>query len=579
MLFRSLPPAPAALARPTRTLHLWLLALLFAAWIVPGLIGHEPWKSDEATTFGLIYHILQSGDWVVPTLAGEPFMAKPPLYYLVAALFAKVFSLVLPLHDGARLASGFFMGLTFLFTALGARELFGKNIGKGWVAALILLGCLGLLVRAHQIIAEMASLSGYAIGLYGLALCLRRSVAGGVWLGVGAGIGFMSEGLFAPGILGITAVALLLFKAWRNRKYLLTLLVALGAVLPWLLIWPLALYLRSPDLFSEWLGISYFWQIPGLIRISPLAEPSYYLKILPWFAWPALPLALWTLWALWIERRTAGNVPDSAQAGGWSQAGIQLPVTAFVVMLLVLMFSADARQVAALPLLLPLSLLAAMGVERLRRGAANAFYWFGVMLSLFCVGVIWFYWGALELDVPARLSQHLDKLQPAYASRFRATVFAIAMIYCIAWIVLLLRLPNSPERPVIIWAAGMALGWGMLMTLLVGWLDTGRSYRGVVASMQQSLPENYRCISSQDLGEPQRAMLHYYGNIMTQRIELVPTQSTGGNQGNKSTACDLFLVQSVAKIPVKLPGSGWKKIWEGRRSGEKIELFRLYRRN
>ena len=168
MLFRNLPPAQAALDRPTGTLHLWLLALLFAAWILPGLIGHAPWKSDEATSFGLIYHILQSGDWVVPTLAGEPFMDKPPLYYLVAALFAKVFSFLLPLHDGARLASGFFMGLTFLFTALGARELFGKNTSKGWVAAVILLGCLGLLVRAHQIIADMALLSGYAIALYGL---------------------------------------------------------------------------------------------------------------------------------------------------------------------------------------------------------------------------------------------------------------------------------------------------------------------------------------------------------------------------------------------------------------------------
>jgi hypothetical protein len=46
--------------------------------------------------------MLQSGDWLVPTLAGEPFMDKPPLFYWTAALFAKLFSPLLPLHDGAR---------------------------------------------------------------------------------------------------------------------------------------------------------------------------------------------------------------------------------------------------------------------------------------------------------------------------------------------------------------------------------------------------------------------------------------------------------------------------------------------
>ena len=31
-------------------------------------------------------------------------------------------------------------------------------------------------------------------------------------------------------------------------------------------------------------------------RRTRRVEPLYYLKNLPWFAWPALPLALWTLW-------------------------------------------------------------------------------------------------------------------------------------------------------------------------------------------------------------------------------------------------------------------------------------------
>src|SRR3990170_5406288 len=104
----------------------WLYALI-AAWVFLGLVGHDPWKPDEAYTFGLVYHILQSGDWVVPTLAGEPFMEKPPLFYLSAALFAWMLSPLLPLHEGAMLTSGIYMAPTFLFVGLGGRELYGKE--------------------------------------------------------------------------------------------------------------------------------------------------------------------------------------------------------------------------------------------------------------------------------------------------------------------------------------------------------------------------------------------------------------------------------------------------------------------
>ena len=66
------------------------LAILMVLYVVPGLVGHDPWKQDETYVFGIIYSMLQSGDWTVPMVAGEPFMEKPPLYYWVALLFAKL---------------------------------------------------------------------------------------------------------------------------------------------------------------------------------------------------------------------------------------------------------------------------------------------------------------------------------------------------------------------------------------------------------------------------------------------------------------------------------------------------------
>ena len=74
-------------------------------------------------------------------------MEKPPLFYITAALVAQVGGAWLPLHDAARLASGFYMGLAMLFIGLAGRALHGK--GTGWLAVLIVMGCVGLFFRAH----------------------------------------------------------------------------------------------------------------------------------------------------------------------------------------------------------------------------------------------------------------------------------------------------------------------------------------------------------------------------------------------------------------------------------------------
>ena len=88
----------------------WVLAILLATYIFAGLIGHDPWKHDDAISIGVVHDILTSGQWLTPSLAGRPY-PESPLYYWVAAASGFLWSWLLPLHEGARLASGLFLSL------------------------------------------------------------------------------------------------------------------------------------------------------------------------------------------------------------------------------------------------------------------------------------------------------------------------------------------------------------------------------------------------------------------------------------------------------------------------------------
>src|SRR5437773_8232080 len=97
---------------PYRALKQAGLVLLCAAWIVLGLVGHDPWKPDDATSFGIAYDMLRHGDWVVPQVAGVPQPERPPLFYALAAASARTLEGFMPLHDGARVAVGLSLAAT-----------------------------------------------------------------------------------------------------------------------------------------------------------------------------------------------------------------------------------------------------------------------------------------------------------------------------------------------------------------------------------------------------------------------------------------------------------------------------------
>jgi len=531
------------------------VSMLVAAWVLFGLVGHDPWKADEAYTFGIVVDYLRHGDWVVPTLAGESFVEKPPLFYIVSAASAYLFGGLFPLHDAARLATGFFVGMTLLFLGLTAREIYGRGYAAACIV--IFISCLGTFVRLHQLITDVALLAGIAVGIFGLALARRTLWSASAALGIGATCAFFAKGLLGPGLLALTSLLLLSFAPWRTRRYLAALsIAALIAIIP-ATIWMHALYARSPALFHEWFVLNNFGRFLGFTRIGPHAPPGYYGYTLLWYAFPALPLAGYAVWTSW--RRADAET---------TRRNIQLPAVLAIVVACVLGFANDSRELYLLPLMLPLSLLAAVGIVWLpatgvRAMSRSAVWGFGAAALL-----IWLGWLVLVSGIPNRMQALLLAYQPGFVPTVRWIHLALAVCATlVSGFVLSRRNIASSGQALMQWALGLTLCWALLATLWVPFLDAGKSYRAMIDSLASQLPGN-GCVASLNLGEPQRGLMVYFAHVTTVRLEVVP-----------DARCEALLVQGRRITGAPPPEPDWIAVWEGARPGDLKEFYRLYRRD
>jgi len=532
-----------------------LLALVFlvAAYVVPGLIGHDPWKQDEAYSFGIIYNLVRTGDWVVPRLAADPFMEKPPAYYITAAGFARLFSPPLQMHDAARLATGLYLSLTFLFTGLLGRETWGP--GYGVAAVLALISCIGLLQHGHFMITDTALLAGMTIAGYGLLLGRRSVWLGGFWIGTGAGLAFLSKGLLGPGILGVTALLLpVVCRTWRSRVYAGAFLAAALFTLPWFLIWPTALYLRSPELFSRWLWDNNFGRYLGFAELGPPSKSGFWLKSLPWITFPVLPLLLWTLW--------------SRGRDALERAGVRLALLLSAVGWGVLFVASTARDLYALPLLPPLVIAATGALGRMPLPLIRAGYWISLVLFGLLALLLWILWILMQVGgAPPDLPGLAGAMPMDFVPQFQPWALGLALTLQIGWGWTLWRFCPPGVAALASWPAGLALVWGLAVTLHLPWLDYGKSYRTVFESLERAMPARYNCLADIGLRESERGMLHYFADLTTRHIK-TPEVSP----------CSLIPVETKRTSDPEGGdlGASWSLIWEGSRPADARDCFLLF---
>ena len=565
-------PASATLALPR-----WALFALCLLYIIPGLVGRDPWKNEDAAGFGIMWTMAHGGlhDWLWPHIAGLPRPEEGPLAFWIGAIFIKLFGWLLGDSLAARLSSGMFFllgSLSVWYSAylLGRRSEtqplrlafggqpeptdYGRTLADG--ALLIFLGCLGLLLHSHSTSANALQVALVACGLYtAIRFFEAATIRNAVLLGLVLGLLILTRGWVLP--LGLFAglVSLTAFREpkliWRLFLNVLPVALLLGGS------WFLACYLVRPfngSPIDAWMA----WNLqridtPGLIGLKTLLRDSV------WFAWPAWPFAAWAVYA-------------------WRRQGrplhIVLPLCFVAVMLILGLLDPHPEQALLLALLPPLAVLAAFGLPTMKRGAINAVDWFSVMSMSFVAAFLWLGWIAKQTGWPAWLAKNAYRQIPGFQPEFNWIAFLVAVGATVGWLLLvhwrISRRPSVLWRAVVLSSGGVILIWLLLMSLWMPSINYSKSYAEVGRQIGLKITLPNQCVDS-NVGPAQRASFAYFGKVPFAEFD--------------GARCDYLLLQTrntrpprPAPATITRAGAQWGLIWEGRRPSDRDESFRLYLR-
>lgn len=568
----------------------WALFLLCVLYVVPGFLGRDPWRPDDAVGFGIAYTMLGGGlqDWLAPNVLGAPTADQGPLPYLIAAGLTRVAQAVSPAlqavhpalvvdpHFTVRLTAmaGVALMLAFVWHAMyrlarrpgvlpadplgaGASPTdFARAIADS--ALLIVLATFGLVARLHETAGHAAMVTWVAMYLFAMALALERPRRGGALAGLAMAACVSTE---SPAVALALLVGLLVlprlsqpYELVRGPLWRTALPVFAAASLAW----PAAAALFGSDPTLLQLGD---WATLHLTSMG-LPDPeglTYAARYMPWYYWPAWPLAVWAL----LRWR-----------GQYDRPALALPLSTAIPLLLVALAASDPGEGWLLPATVPLALLAAIGLPTLKRAVVSLIDWFAVSLfSLFGIA-IWAYWLAFLTGWPPRMAQSVSQLTPGYLAEWSPVDMTLALAASAAWLLLvqwrISRRPPMIWRAVVLSSGGLCLAWFLLMTIWLPVFNERNTYRGVAHALAMQIGGDTGCVQTRALGLAERASLGYFARLRYSRDVGHTTEP----------ACAFLLVQdhgSAANLQPPPAEPGWQLLWQGRRRPNSDERFRLYR--
>ena len=512
-------PTPAIVTQnAVSPLPRWALLLLCIAYVVPGFVGRDPWKSADITAFGYMLELAQGRTpWLSPLLGGIPPETEGLLpYWLGAWAMQIVPPWLLSAEVAVRIPFAGLLVLTLVATWYGVYYLarspgaqpvafafggeappldYARAIADG--ALLALIACLGLAQLSHEVTSYLVQLSCTALLFFAVAAMPHRTVAPAVALVAGlAGLTLAGAPALAA-LLGVGSMALVVFApgGHTDRR------------------WHWALALLAATLAAAWLawGLD-LWRWRIVDTATGGKEWHSLARLLLWFGWPAWPLALWTLWR-WRRQIISRQ----------GHRHLLLPLWFLAVSIAATLTTQPADR--ALLLGLPaMAALAAFALPTLRRSVGALIDWFTLLFFTVSALAIWVIWIAMQTGVPAKPAANVAKLAPGFVPQFSALALVVALAATAAWCSLVWWRASRNRAPIwkslVLPAGGATLGWQLLMTLWLPLLDYARSYAPQVRAVQAALGPAPGCVQTVGLSRSQVAALQYHGQLSLQRAGL-----------------------------------------------------------
>ena len=560
--------APATVKLP----RLLLFVLVFS-YIVAGLLGRDPWKTDDVVGLASMISALHGNTgWLTPHIGPLGLTQDGPLTMWVGGGLLALFGSLLGDILASRLANLIWFSLTLASLWYGTYLLgrrteaqplalpFGgepsvKDYGRLLAdsATLLLLATIGILSRLHETSIVPAHIACHALAFFALARMLDKPKSGAALLSVALAGAFFSRAW--PGLIPVLFALLFAIHPrsglWKKRHYILVAIVIASAIIAtW---WTLATR-ADPNWIEAWRH----WNSTrlGLPEFEVAMRP---LRDLPWFLWPIWPLAMLALWQ-WRRWITAPHI--------W------LPLAFLLGVLLTLPVLQEPGEPEYVLFVIPLAALAAFALPTMRRGVINALDWFALMCFSVTIVCVWLGWFALHFGIPKQISLNIARQTIGYEPRLLWWPVIAAALVTLVWIALIvwrLRL-----RPAVLWrgsllcASGLTLTWLLLVLLWLPPLDYVRSYRPMSGQVKQALARavadsgQASCMRAQGLSLGPRASLYVFDGITFTYDSRCP-----------------FVLQQTTLKQIEDGSAGYsdvaKVLWQGSRGADRFDRYRLLR--
>ncbi|MBN1552451.1 glycosyltransferase family 39 protein [bacterium] len=279
-----------------------LAVILSLLLFFTGIADHDVWTPDEPRETQMALEMVENGNWLIPMLAGEPFVEKPPLYYWSSAAGMMLFGGVWSPATIARALSSLFALLTVCALYLFVHYHLGSRIAV--TASLMLITMGGFVEMSHWIrIDALLTFLITASVLFFMDAHIRES-SGHLFLGyIFLGLAFLTKGLVAIAVVSVPLAVLVLMTRGCGRKLYALHILGGMLMLGIIFLWAVSFKNKAGELlFNEWFWDNQIGRFLGTTRhLGHIHGPTYYLGIIwsvlfPWcfllFLWVVRPFRL-----------------------------------------------------------------------------------------------------------------------------------------------------------------------------------------------------------------------------------------------------------------------------------------------